>query len=467
MADKDELDAVFDGFAKRGATEHHLRMLEAAMRSSPELNRAMTDAILNERVLGLHFLPPESPASAWYAPTTREIGFQRALLDVPLRAEPLDRLAYAFGHEISHAQQDPAARKAELAIVAEIRALAESGARPRDYTALVERYDALQRDNEARAELNGINTLADRMKHEDGGPISEKVLAKRAQEISSCTEVSSLGRVAFKPGLSFDPKTQSLPVSPQNIEAVAACFYDIKRTRGGYPQASQADAIGYVADAEFQARRLDPDRRFSDVHIDLAKLKLDPETLRKQSVNLGLFRDGPFEFVDTGGHRVVEVRHTAGGNNHPLTTPPSNAGPADPRHADHGMLEQIRAGLRANADQLGRPDEQAGERLGRAVLAACKDNREMHPGQEVSLAANALGRVDHVVVANGNVFAIEGRLDDPEHKRATVNIERALGTPVEQSDQKLQSANQAIAQEQERARQLSQQQTRSGPTLIH
>lgn len=467
MADRDELEAVFDGFVKRGATEHQLRILEAAMRSSPELNRAMTDAILNERVLGLHFLPPQSPASAWYAPTTREIGFQRDLLDAPLITKSVDRLAYAFGHEISHAQQSPEAYKAERAVIAEIRSLADSDARPRDYTELIERYDAIQRQNEARAELNGINILADRMRHEGMGTVSAKGLAERSALISSCVESSEVDKFSFKPGLSFDPKTQSLPVTPQNIEAVAACFYDIKRARGGYPQSSQAEAIGYVADAEFQARRLDPDRRFSDVHIDLGKLKLDPETLRKQSVNLGLFRDGPFEFVDTASHRVVEVRHTAGAKNDPLTPPPSNAGPADPRHPDHGLLEQIRGGLRANADSLGRPDEQAGERLSRAVLAACKDNREMYPGQEVSLAANALGRVDHVVVANGNVFAVEGRLDDPAHKRATVNIERALGTPVEQSDQKLQSANQAIAQEQERARQLSQQQTQSGPALMH
>ncbi|MCM5538709.1 hypothetical protein NEH55_21875, partial [Xanthomonas hortorum pv. pelargonii] len=47
-----------------------------------------------------------------------------------------------------------------------------------------------------------------------------------------------------------------------------------------------------------------------------------------------------------------------------------------------------------------------------------------------------------------------GRMDDPAHKRAHVEIDQAIHIPVEQSDQKLLAANQAIAQE----RTLAQQQ---------
>src|SRR3546814_18218561 len=53
----------------------------------------------------------------------------------------------------------------------------------------------------------------------------------------------------------------------------------------------------------------------------------------------------------------------------------------------------------------------------------------------------------------GNVFAVAGRLDDPAHKLAFVSVEEAIRTPVEQSDEKLYIANQAITQEQVLARQ--------------
>src|SRR3546814_17125423 len=70
------------------------------------------------------------------------------------------------------------------------------------------------------------------------------------------------------------------------------------------------------------------------------------------------------------------------------------------------------------------------------------------------LWANALSRVDHVVMGTtGNVFAVAGRLDDPAHKRAFVSVEEAIRTPVEQSDEKLYIANQAITQERVLARQ--------------
>lgn len=123
--------------------------------------------------------------------------------------------------------------------------------------------------------------------------------------------------------------------------------------------------------------------------------------------------------------------------------------PADPTHPDHAMLEQIRAGVRKVDQDVGKGYDDMSERVSRCLLAACKDNREMYPdARGLSLSANALNRVDHVVMGTtGNIFAIEGRLDDPAHKRAVVPVETAIRTLVEQSDEKLLAANQTIAQE--------------------
>lgn len=146
--------------------------------------------------------------------------------------------------------------------------------------------------------------------------------------------------------------------------------------------------------------------------------------------------------------------------------------PADPTHPDHAMLEQIRAGVRKVDQEVGKGYDDMSERVSRCLLAACKDNRGMYPdARGISLSANALNRVDHVVMGTtGNIFAVEGRLDDPAHKRAVVPVETAIRTPVEQSDEKLLAANQTIAQE--RAMAQHQELTRgindpgqSGPKL--
>lgn len=140
-------------------------------------------------------------------------------------------------------------------------------------------------------------------------------------------------------------------------------------------------------------------------------------------------------------------------------TKPAPAGPDNPGHRDHSMLLQIRDGVRKLDAQIGKPYDEGSERISRALLAESKDPRGRYPGANVSASANALGRVDHVVAANnGNIFAVEGKLDDPAHKRAFVASEQALKTPVEQSDQKLAAANQTIDQELERQRTQTQQQ---------
>lgn len=121
--------------------------------------------------------------------------------------------------------------------------------------------------------------------------------------------------------------------------------------------------------------------------------------------------------------------------------------PTAPNHPDHALLEQIRAGVRKLDEGVGRHYDERSERLSRSLLAACKDNGGATSDQPRS--ANTIHRADHVLVGpTGNAFVVEGRLDDPAHKRAMVPVEQGMQTPLEQSDARLQAANQAISQEQ-------------------
>lgn len=117
--------------------------------------------------------------------------------------------------------------------------------------------------------------------------------------------------------------------------------------------------------------------------------------------------------------------------------------------ADQEMLEQIRSGVRKIDEAIGKSYDDASERISHGLLAACRDNRDAYPQSGgYSLSENALTRVDHVVLGKaGQVFAVQGDLNDPAHRRAFVSVDQALSTPVEQSDQKTISANLAIEKE--------------------
>jgi hypothetical protein len=146
--------------------------------------------------------------------------------------------------------------------------------------------------------------------------------------------------------------------------------------------------------------------------------------------------------------------------------------PGDPDHPDHAMLEQIRRGVGELDRNVGKPYDDVSERLSRSLLAASKDNRDLYPGgRDISLSANALRSADHVVLGTDGryVFAVEGDLRDPAHKRAAVEVETAIRTPVEQSDARLEAANQAIAQEQQliQQRELQRQQTAEQAAPVH
>ncbi|GGJ97336.1 peptidoglycan-binding domain-containing protein [Luteimonas terricola] len=120
--------------------------------------------------------------------------------------------------------------------------------------------------------------------------------------------------------------------------------------------------------------------------------------------------------------------------------------PTNPSHPDHAMYERIRAGVRAIEEANGKPYDEASERISRSLLARCKGAGACPHAADASVAPVAPGmvlrRVDHVLMGTtGNVFAIEGRLDDPAHKRASVSAADAALVTVEESDRRLAAVN--------------------------
>ena len=113
--------------------------------------------------------------------------------------------------------------------------------------------------------------------------------------------------------------------------------------------------------------------------------------------------------------------------------------PADSRHPDHALLQQIREGVASIERQAGRPYGESSERLSRSLLVACKGQDGLGSSGHAVGTASALTKVDHVVASQdgSRAFAIEGVLTDPAHRRVSVEVADAIRTPVEDADRAL------------------------------
>jgi hypothetical protein len=154
------------------------------------------------------------------------------------------------------------------------------------------------------------------------------------------------------------------------------------------------------------------------------------------------------------------------GREHGFGAPPSRdrRNPLDPDHPDHALYESAREKTRSLHAQHGitLPDDE----LARFAASVTLDARR-----------NGMTRVDHLLFSenrktgevelNGNLIAIQGRLDDPANRFSATPTQHAAQTPVEESFRQLEvverQQSQRLAQFQEQQQQLSQ--SPSGPRM--
>lgn len=113
--------------------------------------------------------------------------------------------------------------------------------------------------------------------------------------------------------------------------------------------------------------------------------------------------------------------------------------PADSNHPDHALLQQIREAVASIDRQAGRSYGESSERVSRSLLVACKGQDCLGASGHAVGTAFALAKVDHVVASRdgSRAFAIEGALNDPAHRRVSVEVANAIRTPVEDADRQL------------------------------
>lgn len=129
--------------------------------------------------------------------------------------------------------------------------------------------------------------------------------------------------------------------------------------------------------------------------------------------------------------------------------PPTRLADIGPGHPEYGLLQQVRQGVAALDAQAGRAPDESSERLTASVMALARQSnleRADHIVLSVQTADSAAGRT---------VFVVQGDLNDPAHRRASMPTDVAVQTPVAQSLQQLEVAS---AERQQAAAQVLDQQ---------
>ncbi|MEA9586773.1 XVIPCD domain-containing protein [Xanthomonas sp. WHRI 10064A] len=471
---------------------------------------------------GFGFVGPGQAAGGTYDGNQKimnlpPIGLQTRTAANPGGSFNADSTTFVLGHEIQHSFNHAAKSQATATFLSDIERQAKVQGPVHDYTNELRAYIQAGREDEAKAEIAGWNALLSLKRQ--GNPTANGVdlmlttTTSRTEDFIERDPTSAVPKAITRPGLSFN-QDGSLSQTPSNIAAMGQHYFD--RPSPLYAQPGQR-AVGLGEHVD-QAGNLQPTADYTNyygtwaveqiaraedranvqyqgarprVTIDMAGLGLREHLIENEGLDRGPNK-APLPYYDssTTPATLHHFDHTQDGSVNPAHnhtyvpvvpaaasahSSPSAARPLSPddaAHPNHDMLEQIRSGVRKIEESVGKPWDEMSERVNRSLLAACKDNRDAYPDKpDYSLAGNELSRVDLVVMGrNGNLFAVEGRQDDPAHRRAHVQLDQAINIPVEQSDQKLLAANRAIAQQ----RELTQQQeltrgmgdpAQTGPTM--
>ena len=262
----------------------------------------------------------------------------------------------------------------------------------------------------------------------------------------------------------------TLSPTPANLEAMGQNYFDKSADMARLGEIGSSDYVNYYGRSAVSfivqtERHYHPQQATApQMALNMSQLRLSEKLLEENGIDLGKHTQ-PMPYLDSGARPPTAhlFQHTQTTHQHVhLLTAQLDAelsrmrGPADQSHPDHALLQQVRAGV---AELRLQADPESCERLSRALLAECKDKRDSYPGNgDYSYSANALTRVDQVRMnEHGDVFAFQAP-NEPWRQWARLPLAQGLDTPLEQSDAKLDAANQAIARDAAQAQALAHSQ---------
>ena len=463
--------------------------IEAAIMGSPHLRQIMTDAVNAGTLEHIRMGVQDANEGGHYDDSMRAIYLSPdSFADPVLKSRPeqrLDMITSTLGHETGHALYADKARK-ELyfttgSITDGIRAAGPGG--EFDATGLVGAYISDARRNEAQAEIHGWDALASRIEYTNSAPPSRDEMLRRAEASTGCIGRDHKDVRQLATGIVLDSDmhmsdTRLPKAGPINLEPVAKCHFDNPRTSLGAGGA--ANYTNYYG-AYLVQQLADDTRNWVNpptIKMDMAKLGLDKTQLESTGLRLG---DEGFSLIDTSrnGYKHVTLHSSGSGIQGTPEPEPSvaqrvSAPPllspvlSEASHPAHTMYTQtlsliergdvVPPGLLKQEDKRRLAAGAVAQFLSDDKNATCVDGvyrstNDTSPGMPTSL------------------IPVQGDPTTDYCRRASINVEQALQTPLEQSSQIAQTVVQArqqalaLEQAQEHVRKEHQDLDGAGPKM--
>lgn len=168
-----------DEFQTKGnVTEAQIQNMKRAINASPRLAENINTAIGRGEIIGFELLPPNkvmNNTQGDYDATTKILRISPDLLD--LKDKQLGDLIFVLGHETQHSLDELADLTKEMHDKLKSQVQAKDGIR--DYTDEVQWYVETLRKKEARAEIEGFNSLVDSLKKHNNNVTLKNILSSR------------------------------------------------------------------------------------------------------------------------------------------------------------------------------------------------------------------------------------------------------------------------------------------------
>jgi hypothetical protein len=445
-----EAQALVDEFAKQpNVNADHLTNLTSIINNSPALVSQINEAVKQGHLKHIVPLPVGTNAGGEYNGTDKEMRLPLSVLASPPKGVPFDagEPTFVLGHELQHGFNHAATTKATQDFIDGAKSVAEGKGPAHDYTPVLGTLIAANRRDEAGAEVAGWNALVGMVQHAKPNATLEDVYTAspfRAADFIDRAGTPPNYTYTAKPNITLDADLHMQPTAA-NVEGMGKNYFDHAPAQSRLGHHGNSDYANYYG-AWGTGVIVQSERAYGDgkaqLQINLQQLRLSENLMEQNGINLGAdTRPMPYQDTSTTPPTAHRFDHTATTFTHvPIVfqgvgmpgVAPARSGADQPSHPDHALFRQIQAGVAVQGYAQG----EDANRMSHSLLALAKEQ--------------GLNRVDHVMLGRGttigggpNIFLVEGNLQDPSHRRASMDAGQAMQTPQAQSLQRVEALNQA------------------------
>ena len=473
MAISPETQRVLDNYAASvgGVQDTRYVNIISVIQNSPSLEHALNQATRDGTIRSIHFDPALANQNMAGTYTARS---QTVALGNAVYAK--DKLVFTLAHEVQHANYSRHKQQEYVQIQQDIRRVASDTRNSvHDYSPIIHRGLQQNRQDEARAQIAGWNAYVEYQRNTNPVISEQQLLIDNPYRDSISFDSNVYDRAnrrfiqTLHPDLQFNADL-TLAATPANTEAMGRHFYDPSQGLGGatlnlnyqhYYADFYVEAVALAENDHRSAYRAANRGREAQVRIDMQSLGLDEQKMEAQGLSIP---GGRLNYTDaTHPSRVVHSALDGVARPNVRYNPVIQAG--EPQRPEQNLTEPVsgeRHRLHSHPELLP---------LSQQFAAALPHLSEEQHNQLAAYCGNRCAREKMPVQDIGELIFDrheDGRnlvyaLNKEGTQFVSVNVDKALNTPVEQS---LNNLNQAQQEQIPSQQMLMEQQQAQQQTLM-